>query len=65
MKNVPSLAAVNAFRASQGLETFDHVPGVMRPGKTAKSAKGRQAANKAARANECRELKAKRTSGKK
>ena len=54
-KNTVSLAAVNAFRISHDLEPF--------VAKNPKK-KSNSAANRIARANECRELKARRNSGK-
>ncbi len=50
--------AINAWRAKQGLEPM------VGNGKTAKADKRQQNANREARAQACRDLKARRTSGK-
>ena len=61
VKPMVSLAVINATRASMGLAPFDALPTVKRPGKTANQNRKQADANRAARAEANRDMKAKRT----
>lgn len=64
MKNSVKLSTINEQRALMGLPLFEHVPTVMRPGKTARQNRKNASANAAARAQANRDMKSLRHNGK-